>query len=138
MLLRRGAVVDDVAVQHWRKVHALLQAAADATENLLKDPKPFVHQTALDDFYVHYEINAYTDKPNQMAEIYSDLHENIQDKFNEGDVEIMSPHFEAQRDGSGRTIPRDYLPKDYIPPTYSPPAFRFKSAENPSSEGEKK
>ena len=57
-------------------------------------------QTSLDDFYVAYEINAYTDQPSRMAMIYSELHQNIQDQFNEAGVEIMSPHYDALRDGN--------------------------------------
>jgi small-conductance mechanosensitive channel len=50
-----------------------------------------VLQTALNDFYVSYELNAYTDRPLEMAQIYSDLHWNIQDAFNEFGIQIMSP-----------------------------------------------
>jgi small-conductance mechanosensitive channel len=58
----------------WRHVHALLIAAAYDTEHILKEPKPFVLQTSLDDFYVSYELNAFTNQPLQMARIYSELH----------------------------------------------------------------
>jgi small-conductance mechanosensitive channel len=104
----------------WTKVHELLIAAAYATANISKEPKPFVLQTSLDDFYVSYELNAYTDQPNMMAGTYSELHQNIQDKFNEGGVEIMSPHYSAVRDGNQTTIPETYLP-----PSYQAPAFRI-------------
>ena len=97
----------------WRRVHELLIGAAESTPNVLKDPKPFVLQTSLDDFYVSYQINAFTDQPLVMAATYSDLHKNIQDKFNEAGVEIMSPHFMSARDGNRTAIPNDYLPKDY-------------------------
>ena len=93
----------------WRQVHELLLAAVDATEGLLKEPKPFVHQTALDDFYVAYEVNAYTEQPNQMARIYSHLHQNIQDAFQEAGVQITSPHYE--RDPAPPKIPPVYVPK---------------------------
>ena len=102
----------------WRKVHELLIAAARATQHILEEPAPFVLQTSLDDFYVSYELNAYTDKPNKMATIYSELHQNIQDKFNEAGVEIMSPHYTALRDGQQTAIPEDYLPKSYAPPAF--------------------
>jgi len=102
----------------WRKIHELLKSAASITENILKEPEPFILQTALDDFYVHYELNVYTDKPNIMAIIYSDLHQNIQDKFNEAGVEIMSPHFSGVRDGNRIQIPDEYLPKNYDPPLF--------------------
>ena len=53
-----------------------------------------------------------------MARIYSDLHQNIQDKFNEAGIEIMSPHFSALRDGNQTTIPADYLSESYEPPSF--------------------
>jgi small-conductance mechanosensitive channel len=102
----------------WRKVHEALLTAAKATEHILPLPEPFVLQTALNDFYVSYELNAYTDKSHGMARIYSALHQNIQDRFNEAGIEIMSPHFSALRDGNQTTIPTDYLPEDYHPPTF--------------------
>ena len=60
-------------------------------------------QTSLNDFYVTYEINAYTDQPNLMANIYAELHQHIQDKFNEAGIEIMSPHYAQIRDGNKST-----------------------------------
>ena len=89
----------------WRTVHRLLLEAAGATEGLLADPGPFVLQTSLDDFYVSYQINAYTNQPSRMAELYSHLHANIQEAFNTAGVEIMSPHYRAERDGNPSTIP---------------------------------
>lgn len=99
----------------WRRVHELLLAAAARTANVLKEPKPFVLQTALNDFFVSYQLNAYTDKPARMAEIYSELHQNLQDSFNEGGVEILSPHYAQLRDGNASTIPADYRPGDLKP-----------------------
>ena len=108
----------------WRTVHELLIAATQATPSILKTPAPFVLQTSLDDSYVTYELNAYTDRPNDMVTIYSELLQNIQDKFNEGGIEIMSPHYAALRDGNRTAIPGRYLPK-----TYSPSAFRVTSPD---------
>ncbi len=102
----------------WRQVHELLLGAARATQYILEQPVPFVFQTSLDDFYVSYELNAFTDQPNKMASIYSELHQNIQDKFNEAAVEIMSPHFSALRDGHQINIPEEYLPPAYVPPAF--------------------
>ena len=102
----------------WRQVHELLIAAARATDRIMVDPRPFVLQTALNDFSVSYELNAYTDAPSSMASVYSALHQNIQDRFNEAGVEIMSPHYSTLRDGNMTTIPADYLPSDYQPPAH--------------------
>jgi len=102
----------------WRKVHELLVSAALATDGVLRDPIPFVLQTALNDFYVAYELNAYTAHPKNMLAIYSQLHQNIQDKFNEAGVEINSPHYTSLRDGNRVTIPDEYLPANYKSPTF--------------------
>jgi small-conductance mechanosensitive channel len=108
----------------WRKMEAVLIKAALKTPLLLDDPAPFVLQTSLDDFYVSYQINAYTREPNKQANIYSNLHANIQDFCNEAGIEIMSPHYRAARDGNQSTIPADQLPKDY-----KTPSFLFKREE---------
>jgi small-conductance mechanosensitive channel len=97
----------------WRTVHKLLIDAALKTTHILHEPAPFVLQADLQDSYVKYEINAYTDHPLRMPYIYSDLHANIQDSFYEAGVEIMSPIFHALRDGNRTAIPDTYLPKDY-------------------------
>ena len=105
----------------WRDMHQALVAAALQTPLILKEPAPFVLQTSLDDFYVSYQINAYTRESNKQAVIYSELHQNIQDLCNKAGIEIMSPHYRAARDGNQSTIPADQLPKDY-----QIPSFRFK------------
>jgi small-conductance mechanosensitive channel len=53
----------------WRRIHELLIAAAKNTDGILEEPGPFVHQTSLDDSFVSYELNAYTESPNAMARI---------------------------------------------------------------------
>jgi small-conductance mechanosensitive channel len=59
----------------WRQVHALLLMAAERTPGLLQEPAPFVHQKSLDDFYVTYELNVYTDRPLEMARLYQNMPE---------------------------------------------------------------
>jgi len=103
----------------WKDVHALLIEAAKRVVGVLSTPAPFVLQTALDDSYVAYEINAYTDIPNDMTNLYSRLHESIQDVFNAAGVEILSPRYAAVRDGNRLAIPEDYLPKDYRAPGFN-------------------
>ncbi len=102
----------------WRDMHRILIEAAGRTELLLAEPVPFVLQTSLDDFYVSYQINAYTNEPNKQSKIYSDLHQNIQDVCNENGVEILSPHYRAARDGNMVTIPANYLADDYKAPSF--------------------
>ena len=103
----------------WKDMHQALIDAAGRTDLLLKEPKPFVLQTSLDDFYVSYQINAYTKEANKQATIYSQLHQNIQDCCNEMGIEILSPHYRAARDGNMTTIPGNYLLKDYKSPAFN-------------------
>jgi len=102
----------------WKEVHDLLVAAALSTKDVLKDPQPFVLQSSLDDFYVSYELNAFTTHPQNMQLIYSDLHRNIQDKFNESGIEINSPHYVSIRDGNRIAVPDQYIEKDYQEPGF--------------------
>ena len=93
----------------WRKTHQLLVEAALNTPGVVDDPRPFVLETSLQDYYPVYQVNAYIKDANQLAQVYSDLHQNIQNRFNEEGIEIMSPHYIATRDGSATTIPKDDL-----------------------------
>jgi len=102
----------------WAVIHGLLIDAALATDGVMAEPRPFVLQTDLNDFNVTYQVNAYTDQSHKMALIYSQLHQNIQDKFNEAGVEIMSPHYTALRDGNTVQIPDEYKPGDYKKPGF--------------------
>jgi len=56
---------------------------------------------------------------------YSSLRANIQDEFNRGGVEIMSPQDKTLRERNSSTIPKDYLPGDYLAPR-----FRTEREEN--------
>jgi small-conductance mechanosensitive channel len=102
----------------WRTIHELLTRAALATRDVLPDPAPFVWQTSLNDFYVTYEINAFTANAAEMQRIYADLHANIQDAFYAAGVEIMSPHVLALRDGNTVAIPEAQRPAGYEAPRF--------------------
>jgi len=77
----------------WRLVESMLLESARRTSRLLREPSPFVLQTSLGDFAIAYEINAYCEEPNAIEAIYSDLHRNILDIFNEQGVQIMTPAY---------------------------------------------
>lgn len=89
----------------WRKVHALLLAAARETEGVAEKPQPFVHQKELGDFAVVYELNAPVRQAHKIPAVTSELHAQILDQFNQAGVEIMSPDYAALRDGNSPTIP---------------------------------
>ncbi len=88
----------------WKTVNELLLKAAEKTDLIQKDPKPFVIHKSLDDFYVNYELNVYTKKPEKMVMIYSELHKNILEEFNQARVEILSPHYSSFREGNTSTV----------------------------------
>lgn len=102
----------------WDKVHKLLIKAAKETGGLKKRPGPFVYQTALQNSAVEYEINAYTSKPNEMADIYSELRKNILDNFNKAKIEILSPIYTSIRDGNETTLPSKNRKKGYEAPGF--------------------
>ncbi|MDR2618625.1 MAG: mechanosensitive ion channel family protein [Treponema sp.] len=77
----------------WRLIHEILIEAALKTRHVLKTPKPFVLQTALDDFYARYQINCYTKKIDNMPAIYSELYANLQDGFASRGLDMTAPHF---------------------------------------------
>lgn len=90
----------------WRQVEAMLLLAASRTPGLLTTPEPFVMQKSLGDFCVIYEINAYCDQPDAMFQLYTALHQNILDVFNEYGVQIMTPAYEADTP-EPKLVPRE-------------------------------
>ncbi len=54
--------------------------------------------------------------PQKITRTYSELHQNIQDKFDETVVEIMCHHYSQLRDGNTATITENYRPENYVPP----------------------
>lgn len=91
----------------WRNIEQLLLDAAANTQGILKTPKPFVMVTALDDYYVEYEINAYTHEADKLPAVYNGLRRNILDIFHKAGVEIMSPHIYAHRQDLELQIPKE-------------------------------
>jgi len=79
----------------WRQVEAMLLVAAERTTGLLREPPPFVLQQSLGDYAVTYQLNVYCDKPSEMFRLYTELHRNVLDVFNEYNVQIMTPSYIA-------------------------------------------
>jgi small-conductance mechanosensitive channel len=80
----------------WRQVHEILIAAALKTARIQKSPKPFVLQTALDDYYAIYQINAYTKEIDFVPAIYSELYANLQDGFAAADISLTAPSYQIR------------------------------------------
>ncbi len=77
----------------WRQVEAMLLIGAARTPGILRSPAPFVLQRALADFAVNYELNVYCEDAGRMLDVYTDLHRQILDVFNEYGVQIMTPAY---------------------------------------------
>ena len=77
----------------WQTVHEILINAALVTNYVQKNPKPFVLQTAMDDFYAHYQINCYTREVDKVPAIYAQLYENIQNGFHEAGIDMTAAHY---------------------------------------------
>ena len=90
----------------WRQVEAMLLLAADRTPEIKREPAPFVRQLALGDFAVTYEINVYCDNVQAIGRIYTALHENILDVFNEHGVQIMTPAYEGDPE-QPKVVPKE-------------------------------
>ncbi|MGB2633363.1 MAG: mechanosensitive ion channel domain-containing protein [Candidatus Acidiferrum sp.] len=99
----------------WRQVHALLELAADRTPNISKASKPSVVQKQLSDFYVEYTLIARLQEEGLRIQTVSNLNSAIQDAFNEFGVQIMSPHYMIQPNGSVM-VPREKWDAKPSPP----------------------
>jgi small-conductance mechanosensitive channel len=73
----------------------MLIEAANRTEGLGTDGRPFVLLKKLGDFAVTYEINVFCTNVQRMGFLYTDLHRHILDVFNEYGVQIMTPAYEG-------------------------------------------
>jgi small-conductance mechanosensitive channel len=101
----------------WRQVEAMLLEAAGRTTGLATEPKPFILEKKLGDFAVTYELNVYCNNVPAIMQLYSELHRNILDVFNEYGVQIMTPAYEGDP-----PEPKVVAPKDWYTSPASPPA----------------
>lgn len=104
----------------WRQVEAMLLVAATRTPGLMHEPPPFILQKSLDDFAVTYELNVYCDRPLAMYQLYTELHRNILDVFNEYGVQIMTPSYVADP-AAPKVVPKDQW---FAGPAQAPPIRR--------------
>ncbi len=77
----------------------LLIESAEKTSGIVTttDKKPFVLLKDLGNYAITYEINAYTNRPNAIITIKSDLIDNILSEFKKSHIEILSPFHVASR-----------------------------------------
>jgi len=102
----------DVAIGYstpWRQVEAILIEAAHRTKGLGAEPRPFVFEKHLGEFAVTYELNVYCTNINAMRALYSALHRNVLDVFNEHGVQIMTPAYEGDPEQPKIVAPKDWF-----------------------------
>lgn len=105
-------------------IQALVKGAKN-TQMILQKPEPFVLVKSLDDFYINYEINCHTKHPEKSAVIYSYLHESIKNELHNAGIEILSPHYNAVRDGNDLIVPPENVPKNYVNPGFKIGDFKI-------------
>jgi small-conductance mechanosensitive channel len=101
----------------WRQVEAMLLAAAERTPGLATEPRAFVLLKKLGDFAVTYELNAFCADVPAMNTLYTALHRNILDIFNEYGVQIMTPAYEGDP-AEPKVVPPKHW---YAAPASKPP-----------------
>ncbi len=99
----------------WRQVHQLLINAARQTTGVSPEPKPFVLETELSDYYPCYQINAYIKDADKLGDIDPTCIKTYRTYSMR--LAIMSPHYFAGRDGSASTIPTAPYPDDWVEPS---------------------
>lgn len=81
----------------WNTVESLMVEAARRTQWILQEPKPFVLHDRLNNTFVEYQLNAHTQRPELMPDIYSELHRNLQAVFNEAKLDLTTPIYYPPR-----------------------------------------
>jgi small-conductance mechanosensitive channel len=89
----------------WRKVQALMLAAAGSMEGISDEVAPYVIQTSLNDFHISYELTVFVKDAGRYRETLSEMLAALQDQFAAADVEILSPGYHAIRNGNASTVP---------------------------------
>jgi small-conductance mechanosensitive channel len=92
----------------WRQVEAMLLEAAARTDTVAPEPRPFVLLKRLGDFAITYELNVPCREVPAMNAVYSALHRNILDVFNEYGVQIMTPAYEGDPDEPKIVAPAEW------------------------------
>jgi len=94
----------------WRQVHAMLELAAKRAQCVDLTYPPLVRQLSLMDWYIAYELQVRLLPGQSLAMARNELHSNIQDVFNEFNVQIMSPNFVMQPEGAVMVAKENWYP----------------------------
>jgi small-conductance mechanosensitive channel len=105
----------------WRQVEAMLLAAAARCQLPSGEPpRAFVLLKKLGDFAVTYELNVYCTDIKAMLPLYTAMHRNILDVFNEYGVQIMTPAYEGDPEHPKVVPPKDWFTAPAAPKPDAP------------------
>ena len=114
----------------WRQVEAmLLAAAARCALPSGEAPRAFVRLKKLGDFAITYELNLHCTDVKAMLPLYTAMHTNILDVFNEYGVQIMTPAYEGDP-----SVPKVVPPKDWFTAPATPTANALVPPKSPGED----
>ena len=94
----------------------MLELAAKRAKGIDLSQPPLVRQLSLMDWYIAYELQVRLLPDVSLADGRNELHSNIQDVFNEFNVQIMSPNFVLQPENSVMVAKEDWYTAPAAPP----------------------
>lgn len=100
----------------WRQVHAMLELAAKRASSVDPAQPPLVRQLSLMDWYIAYELQVQLKAGQSLAAARNELYSHIQDVFNEFNVQIMSPNYVMQPEGSVTVAKENWYSSPAVPP----------------------
>lgn len=100
----------------WRQVHAMLELAAKRASSVDPAQPPLVRQLSLMDWYIAYELQVQLKAGQSLAAARNELYGHIQDVFNEFNVQIMSPNYVMQPEGSVTVAKENWYSAPAVPP----------------------
>ncbi|HCI6931863.1 mechanosensitive ion channel family protein [Klebsiella quasipneumoniae] len=100
----------------WRQVHAMLELAAKRASSVDLAQPPLVRQLSLMDWYIAYELQVQLKAGQSLAAARNELYGHIQDVFNEFNVQIMSPNYVMQPEGSVTVAKENWYSAPAVPP----------------------
>lgn len=100
----------------WRQVHAMLELAAKRASSVDPAQPPLVRQLSLMDWYIAYELQVQLKAGQSLATARNELYSHIQDVFNEFNVQIMSPNYVMQPEGSVTVAKENWYSAPAVPP----------------------
>jgi small-conductance mechanosensitive channel len=101
-----GIAIEIPAVynQDRHKIESLLIDSAKTTEDIIKDPHPYVELIRFDTNAAVYELNAFTNKSFDSPSVESEIRKAIYDSFQKHGIDLTVPTVQRKISDEGNTI----------------------------------